>query len=1009
MGQPIWQIRNSNLGTIAENIFFEYELEAIDTDLAPVSYSLIAGTLPEGIQLAGTSISGIPIKITGVPAEVDDDVSTQFAIRATTTTNEVSDITLDLTVSGQTVPEITTAAGSLGSYFYGDYVDIQLDAEDTDTGQTLSWSVINNTLPDGLELIVDPDDDRIAYIRGYPVPVTSLPAGVEPGYDLTAFDADLSGFGFDFGLDALDKTFEFVISITDGIGYDSATFSIFLSSTLIFYSADSEYPRVASDALEIGTEYMIQTAGAGDWTTAGAADSNVGTIFTATATTNGAADGLARDTSTIPQWLDSADAGVITADHTVSDGKIDPIIITPAQDIGSFLHDNYFTFKVDAVDFELDAVTYSISSGALPASLTIDSVTGWIYGYLDIVTATTEDFTFSVIATKVSDPTYISEPVTFTMTVTSDFASTLNILSPTTMEIDNGDISQLAIIASPDTTSSLAVDATSDNITADQSYPTVDFAASTDGTEILADNDSYTVDDIVGRADQTVTLESQPLQLVYELASGSLPAGLALTSTGLIVGRPSFAQFQLDNGETIFDLGETVWDGTASFTVRIVDVTLGVIDETVAFTIIVNPINAGAYENLYLVSGPTIEERALYNTLITNETIFPPNDLYRNGDLYFGIAPDLRFLLADGLYPATRTHYASALEKNHYTREFSFSELKIAKAENSAGTVIYELIYADVVDSLENNGVSISQQLIAGGIDTADLAERGIEQYEATVDDAETTADTITITADATVDPNTTIFLYPASIENMRNVIFNGNTFTADSIEFTADRTFPTADRTNSGIGQQNLDTLPDWMTTIQDDGRALGWIPAVPIAYCKPGDASQILFNINDSGFDLNDISFDVDRYVWDNNLTEVDINYYLELGDTEASFDGIAPNGSFVGGDSFGGTAHIAFDVITLSNGGQVLVDAVNANGDVTEFTITLIGQNSDTTFITADNLANYTIDMDTKIESNFELIQVHTTGTGTDFALTPIRQADEPDVGDELLKFPKTNILQ
>jgi hypothetical protein len=59
MGQPIWQIRNSNLGTIAENIFFEYELEAIDTDLAPVSYSLIAGTLPEGIQLAGTSISGI--------------------------------------------------------------------------------------------------------------------------------------------------------------------------------------------------------------------------------------------------------------------------------------------------------------------------------------------------------------------------------------------------------------------------------------------------------------------------------------------------------------------------------------------------------------------------------------------------------------------------------------------------------------------------------------------------------------------------------------------------------------------------------------------------------------------------------------------------------------------------------------------------------------------------------------------------------------------------------------
>ena len=129
MGQPIWQIRHSNLGTIAENIFFEFVLEAIDTDVQPVTYSLIAGTLPEGIQLTGTAISGIPIKLTGVPADVDLDTTSKFSIRATTTTNEVSDITLDLTVSGQSAPEITTASGELGQFFYGDYVDLQIDAE----------------------------------------------------------------------------------------------------------------------------------------------------------------------------------------------------------------------------------------------------------------------------------------------------------------------------------------------------------------------------------------------------------------------------------------------------------------------------------------------------------------------------------------------------------------------------------------------------------------------------------------------------------------------------------------------------------------------------------------------------------------------------------------------------------------------------------------------------------------------------------------------------------------
>ena len=1037
MGQPIWQIKNSNLGTIAENVFFEFELEAIDTDLQPVSYSLIAGQLPDGIQLTGTSISGIPVKITGVPAEVDVDTSTQFSIRATTTTNEVSDITLDLTVSGQTVPELTTPTGQLGTFRYGEYVDLQLDAQDDDVGNTLSWSVVNNSLPDGLELVVDSTNDRIAYIRGYPVPATALPEGVDPGFDNQNFDEDLGAFGFDFGLNTVDKLFEFTISVTDGIGYDSGTYSIFLESTLIFYTADNYFPDVASDALVIGNEYVIVVAGSGSWQSAGAANNGVGTVFTATATTNGAVDGIARETQGI-----SADNGIITVDATVNEGKIDPIVSTPAQDIGSFLHDNYFAFLFEATDFEGDQVQFKefLDPGQgtqLPGGLTIDPDTGWLYGMLDTITTTETTYTFRVSVFKVSDPTFESDPVTYSITIRSDLANSLVISTPSTLELDNGEISELSIVASANTEADFNILADSNRITADQPYPTADIDTSGGAVAI---------------------------NLVYMLEpnTGQMPPGMALTSDGLLIGRPDFGQFELDEGETIFDDNETNWDGIFTFGVRITDVTLGVINQVETFTVIVNPLNTAPFENLYLVSGPTFEERATYKALATDDVIFPPASMYRDNDLYFGVAPDLRFLLANGLNSIGREQYAQTLLKNHYTRRFSFSDLKIAKAEDSTGTTKYELIYADIVDRLENNGESISQELLAAGIDTADMANRGIDKYNATADETDVTADNDILLADATVDSAQSIFIYPASLQNMRNVILNGNAITVDTLELTADTRYTTADRTNTSVGQLNLDTLPDWMTTIQDDGRALGWVAAVPIAYCLPGEASQILFNVNDSGFDLNSISFDVDRYVWDRNLTDSTLEFFFTLNDTQAQYDGVSPNGSFVGGlsqdkDLTGYTAdnriilvdttnltadasnvvgdlsdqtadngnitadqlqptvdvrdttYTVGDLIIVDSGAVLTVDSVSAIGDVDGFTVTAIGTYADSNYVTADQGAlGADFDASEGITSNVTLPQLTTTGTGDGFTITPVRQADEPDLGDEYLKFPQTNIL-
>ena len=47
MAQPVWVTPAGNLGTIAEGLFFQRPIEALDPDGGVVSYSLIAGNMPQ--------------------------------------------------------------------------------------------------------------------------------------------------------------------------------------------------------------------------------------------------------------------------------------------------------------------------------------------------------------------------------------------------------------------------------------------------------------------------------------------------------------------------------------------------------------------------------------------------------------------------------------------------------------------------------------------------------------------------------------------------------------------------------------------------------------------------------------------------------------------------------------------------------------------------------------------------------------------------------------------------
>jgi hypothetical protein len=44
-----------------------------------------------------------------------------------------------------------------------------------------------------------------------------------------------------------------------------------------------------------------------------------------------------------------------------------------------------------------------------------------------------------------------------------------------------------------------------------------------------------------------------------------------------------------------------------------------------------------------------------------------------------------------------------------------------------------------------------------------------------------------------------------------------------------------------------------------------VGFVKAIPICYVKPGTSQDILLNIKNSGFNLQQINYVIDRYIFD------------------------------------------------------------------------------------------------------------------------------------------------
>jgi len=312
-----------------------------------------------------------------------------------------------------------------------------------------------------------------------------------------------------------------------------------------------------------------------------------------------------------------------------------------------------------------------------------------------------------------------------------------------------------------------------------------------------------------------------PLQ--YQLLSGStssLPQGLQLLPSGNIAGRVSFDTFALDLGTTTFDvtmndLGistqntETTFDMKHTFTVQAYSVN-GLVSVSKEFYITVVRAYNAPYNNLYIQAMPPDNDRAIIQNLLQNADIFQNDLLYRPDDPNFGRATEVVYYHAFGLTAATYADYVSSLYENHYWKNLVLGEIKVAQARNANDEVIYEVVYSSVIDDLLNSqGQSVSKA----------------------------------VTLPYPIDGNTTV--YPNSLINMRDQVIDT-------------------------VGQEGT-VLPQWMISKQANGRVLGFVPAWPIAYAKPGKGEQIAYYIRtEFGQQLNLIDFEVDRYELDRLLSK-------------------------------------------------------------------------------------------------------------------------------------------
>jgi hypothetical protein len=335
----------------------------------------------------------------------------------------------------------------------------------------------------------------------------------------------------------------------------------------------------------------------------------------------------------------------------------------------------------------------------------------------------------------------------------------------------------------------------------------------------------------------------------------------------------SFTDFNL--GLTLFDLGQTPFDGGTQTYDRQYKFTILAIDQFKysailgEFTLNVKETSDKLYSNIYAQPYQKVDKRTYFGNFITDAGVFTPSKIYRLNDPSFGVQNDLKMLIYAGIETRSIADYVPFLNRNIRRKRFKMGEIKKAIAkEQGSNDILYEVVYIEVLDDYEINKKSTdlkiklqrnsnSRALVNQARNSAAQGDLNSVINQARLNKDE--PDRFRPVKDPFTADNTAVFAsgrdqefaYPSSIINIRKNL-RGLTVGSDPRAISIENEF-----------------LPLWMKTSQDSRTAAtGFINAIPLCYCKPGEGQYILENVKNSGFDFGLIDYEIDRFTIDSTL---------------------------------------------------------------------------------------------------------------------------------------------
>ena len=371
MATPVWSTTAGKIATIDEQVAYSLQLEANTSDSTAITYSVIAGSLPAGMQVTTDGL------LTGTPAEVAKRTLYTFVVRATAGTS-ITDRTFSLDVEGADTPVFSTASGqlqlddstSVGLFWVidGSSVELQMQAVDSDTraGQQLVYEIVQGELPPGVTM------SKTGLITGIVQLTPDVRYGTRGGYDAILESYDDVVYDKTVTTKSTSKNYDFIVRVSDGTSF------VEQNNSILVYSAD--FWRVSNTTITIDLTEIGGT----------------------------------------PLTMD------LSANRR-------PVFRT-GSDLGTFRHDNALVVKIDVEDFDAlqGDLEYSIVSGSLPAGVAIDINSGELYGQLARQSAVEVDYSFTVRANRViSTGVNVFTDQNFTMKVIGEIDIGIAFTTPT--------------------------------------------------------------------------------------------------------------------------------------------------------------------------------------------------------------------------------------------------------------------------------------------------------------------------------------------------------------------------------------------------------------------------------------------------------------------------------------------------------------------------------------------------------------------------------------------------